>query len=84
MFAKLFIVALAIVCASAFPVTPYTQPAVYPLAYSAGVVPTYSYNAPVAAYSTFSGTPVTYSTYSSLPSVYSYSGSPAVRTYSYY
>uniref|UniRef100_A0A4Y0BG86 Uncharacterized protein n=1 Tax=Anopheles funestus TaxID=62324 RepID=A0A4Y0BG86_ANOFN len=65
MFAKLFIVALAVVCASAYPPSTYTQPVVYPLAKSAGVVPTYSYNAPVAAYSIFSGTPVTYSTYSS-------------------
>uniref|UniRef100_A0A182WJW0 Uncharacterized protein n=1 Tax=Anopheles minimus TaxID=112268 RepID=A0A182WJW0_9DIPT len=75
MFAKLFIVALAVVCASAATVENsrvyYGRSGFYPLAYSAGVVPTYSYNAPVASYSTYSGTPVTYSTYSGIPSVYS-------------
>uniref|UniRef100_A0A182Y2Q4 Uncharacterized protein n=1 Tax=Anopheles stephensi TaxID=30069 RepID=A0A182Y2Q4_ANOST len=83
MFAKLFIVALAVVCASGYSV----QSAVYPLAYSAGVVPAYAYNAPATAYSTYSGSPVTYSTFSSNPTAYSaYSAysAPVVRTPSYY
>uniref|UniRef100_A0A182NJV6 Uncharacterized protein n=1 Tax=Anopheles dirus TaxID=7168 RepID=A0A182NJV6_9DIPT len=79
MFAKLFIVALAVVCAAAVPPVRNARDAVFPLAYSAGVVPSYAYSAPVSSYSTYSGAPVTtYSTYSGSPIAYSAYSAPAV------
>uniref|UniRef100_A0A2C9H8N0 Uncharacterized protein n=1 Tax=Anopheles quadriannulatus TaxID=34691 RepID=A0A2C9H8N0_ANOQN len=81
MFAKLFIVALAVVCTPAFLLTPRSLD--FPVAYTSGVVPSVAYSAPVASYSTYSGSPVTYSTYSGSPlaySAYSTYSAPAQRS----
>ncbi|EDO64687.1 AGAP007153-PA [Anopheles gambiae str. PEST] len=61
MFAKLFIVALAVVCASADIGLLKGRSLDFPVAYSAEVVPSVAYSAPVASYSTYSGSPLAYS-----------------------
>uniref|UniRef100_A0A182UNB3 Uncharacterized protein n=1 Tax=Anopheles merus TaxID=30066 RepID=A0A182UNB3_ANOME len=61
MFAKLFIVAIAVVCASADIGLLKGRSLDFPVAYTAGVVPSVAYSAPVASYSTYSGSPLAYS-----------------------
>uniref|UniRef100_A0A1S4GUA5 Uncharacterized protein n=1 Tax=Anopheles gambiae TaxID=7165 RepID=A0A1S4GUA5_ANOGA len=87
MFAKLFIVALAVVCTSAGLVIHRSRSLDFPVAYTADVVSPVAYSAPVASYSTYSGSPVTYSTYSGSPlaySAYSAYSAPALRSSFYY
>ncbi|XP_040159717.1 uncharacterized protein LOC120898234 [Anopheles arabiensis] len=84
MFAKLFIVALAIVCASAGVELHRSRSLDFPVAYTAGVVSPVAYSAPVASYSTYSGSPVTYSTYSGSQRAYSAYSAPALRSSFYY
>uniref|UniRef100_A0A182JLT9 Uncharacterized protein n=1 Tax=Anopheles atroparvus TaxID=41427 RepID=A0A182JLT9_ANOAO len=89
MFAKLFLVAMLVVCTVASPPPPpsvRTSRQVYPLAYSAGVVP-YSYSAPAAAYTAYSSdVPAvqTYSTYSASPLSYNTYSAPVVASPYYY
>uniref|UniRef100_A0A6E8VSJ8 Uncharacterized protein n=1 Tax=Anopheles coluzzii TaxID=1518534 RepID=A0A6E8VSJ8_ANOCL len=84
MFAKLFIVALAVVCASATIGILTPRSLDFPVAYTGGVVPPVAYSAPVASYSTYSGSPVTYSTYSGSQRAYSAYSAPALRSSFYY
>uniref|UniRef100_A0A2C9H8M3 Uncharacterized protein n=1 Tax=Anopheles quadriannulatus TaxID=34691 RepID=A0A2C9H8M3_ANOQN len=61
MFAKLFIVALAVVCASADIGLLKGRSLDFPVAYTAGVVPSVAYSAPVTSYSTNSDIQLAYS-----------------------